>query len=228
MFEKIFCGKNMPVETFYDSSYADLFLSKAFVIKCIRANRLLPWIIKHFQLKGIIYLIRHPCAVISSQLLHHSFSENKRIFDHDQEFVEQNLPDLVPFLKALNTEEEWRAVMWSLDQYVPLKYAKRHDYMLLSYEKVVMDGLSELQRICSFLQLPMSDKSIGQLRVPSREAMGWSANHLTASVEERLLGWKYRLDKNQIERILAVVEAFGIQGFSDEVVPDVDSIKVAT
>jgi hypothetical protein len=228
VFEDIFCGKNMPLETFRDSSYADLLLSEALLIKCIRANRLLPWIIAHFRLKGTIYLIRHPCAVVSSQLLHSSFPDNRRIPDYDQHFVEENIPTLVPFLKRLNREEEWRAVTWSLDQYVPLRYSKPRDYILLSYEELVMDDVRELRRVLSLLHLPMSDKSISQLKVPSREAMAWSANHKRGSVEERVSGWKHCLDRAQIKRVLDVVKTFGIEGFSDDPFPDVDSIKVAT
>lgn len=38
------------------------------LVKVVRGNRLLPWIVKRFELRGIYMIIRHPCATILSQL----------------------------------------------------------------------------------------------------------------------------------------------------------------
>ena len=43
-----------------------LFADKV-LVKFIRANRILPWILNNFELRGSILIIRHPCATIASQ-----------------------------------------------------------------------------------------------------------------------------------------------------------------
>ena len=47
--------------------YKRLKVSKI-IVKFIRANRLLPWIANNFELRGIYFIIRHPCGTIASQL----------------------------------------------------------------------------------------------------------------------------------------------------------------
>jgi len=47
--------------------YRRLF-AKKILVKFVRANRLLPWITRNFNVKKIYLIIRHPCATISSQI----------------------------------------------------------------------------------------------------------------------------------------------------------------
>lgn len=92
----ILSGKNLNPGMLRDNSLMQLLLSKRLVIKSVRANRLLPWIDQHYQLRGIVLIIRHPCAVVASQMAHPLFPQVHNIPDWDLYYVEHNLPHLIP------------------------------------------------------------------------------------------------------------------------------------
>jgi len=47
------------------------------VIKSTNMNRMLPWIVKNFQLRATFFIIRHPCATIASQIKSEDNPERK-------------------------------------------------------------------------------------------------------------------------------------------------------
>jgi hypothetical protein len=66
--KRVFEGKMINDWTAREMSFRKARKSKRMIIKFVRANRLLPWICRRFRIPAPILLLRHPCAVISSQL----------------------------------------------------------------------------------------------------------------------------------------------------------------
>lgn len=225
VFEDLFRGKGITVKLLYRNG-RKVASCRGLVIKAVRANRLLPWLARRFALQGMILLIRHPCAVVSSQMAHAQMGLWDRVQDFDREYLERRLPHLLPFAARLKTEEEFRALTWSLDQHAPLAASDSAGWTRVSYEVLVAEGGAELRRLCSALGMRVSPEAVTMLAENSWQAQGFSADHTRASVEERLGVWKRRLDGDQVARILAVVEACGIRGFSDELMPVWDRIGI--
>ena len=92
----------------------------------------------------------------------------------------------------------------------------------------MLEGENEVKRICSGLNFSKIDESLNHLAVRSLTTRNWSANHSQASAEERLGNWRNTLDKEEAKRVLSVVDAFGILGYTDDIIPDFDKIGVAT
>lgn len=69
--EKVLSGnivsKN-PYLRMYPKYIIHRLLSNKIIVKFVQVNRLLPWIQEKFNVRGTIFVIRHSCAVISSQL----------------------------------------------------------------------------------------------------------------------------------------------------------------
>ena len=65
-----------------------------------------------------------------------------------------------------------------------------------------------------------------ELNTASREAHAWSAQHGKDGTALRLGAWNQRLDQGQVKAILDVVEKVGITGFSDQLIPDYDSLRL--
>lgn len=62
-------GYVRPSRDFFGLFPTPLLLKKCkLIVKCVRANRMLAWITNQFPIQGAILLIRHPCAVVSSQV----------------------------------------------------------------------------------------------------------------------------------------------------------------
>lgn len=216
---RILRGKGVSAKLVYRNGIK-LLSGKRLVVKTARVNRLLPWLVRRVDVGGLVYLVRHPCATISSQMAHPRFRHFQRIWEDDLLYLERKLPHLVGYAKTLRTEEELRAVTWALDQHAPLTAPRANGCLLVSYEKLVLAGAAELRRVFSRLRLGAPEKAVEQLRMNSWQARGDSADHARASVEERLETWRRRLTQDQVERILRVVQTIGIRGFGPESCPD--------
>jgi hypothetical protein len=141
--------------------------------------------------------------------------------------VFENFPHLAHYIEDFRTEEEILAVQWCCEHYVPLKHTKGGSWVEVFYEQLILSGPDELKRIYFLLGLSDPEKAIGRLKLKSMTTRSWSADHNRVSAEERLGNWKHKLDKRQVSRILSVVEAFDISGFSDDVIPDFDNIRAS-
>ena len=219
-FEKLLRGRPLFHGWLTDDSLADALRARRLLLKCIRANRLLPWLARNFEMRGILLLVRHPCAVVSSAMMHPGFKPPAGVSELDRAYVEARAPGRAALLDSLGTEAELRALTWALDQHVAFGALREKRVTLLSYEKLLLDGAAEIERVFAALRLPMPAGAAARLDRPSREAHAWSAAHGRASAEERLGGWRKRLTGEQVRRVLAVAGAFGIEGFSEEAVPD--------
>lgn len=222
---RLFRGRGIPPGVLRDNDWATLLRYRRILIKSVRANRLLPWIAHRFGLGGMVHLVRHPCAVVASQIAHPAFPAHG-VTDFDRRYVDRHLPHLRSRLDGLRHEDEIRALTWALDQHVPMASSLRNRWLVLPYERLVTDGEEELERALAHLALRPTAEARARLRRSSREAHAWSADHTRADLGERLGGWRRRLSPEQIRRVLDVVEAVGLRGWSEDLVPDADDLGV--
>lgn len=223
VFSRVFQGKGITLKLLYRNG-RKLRSARGLVVKAIRANRMLPWLSRHFAIRGMLFIIRHPCAVVSSQMAHPDMGVWDHLRDFDRFYLERKLPHLIPIAERFRTEEEFRALTWCLDQHAPLASALAAGWTRISYEQLVIEGEKELQRLFTSVGMTIPPEALPLLSANSWEVKGYSVDHKQASVEERLGVWKKRLSPDQIARILAVVEACGIRGFSADAMPAVDEI----
>ena len=227
LFGKLFEGKAIHPHAFTQNPLMDFLRCSSLVIKSVNTNKLMPWLSVNFKLRGMILIIRHPCAVVAS-LKKHLPKPLKEVSQTHQQYVEQNLPHLYNFVKGLKTQEEIHAAGWCCEHHPPLKYRRNDNWIQVSYEKLVLDGENELKRICAGLNFSKIDESLNHLAVRSLTTRNWSVDHTRASEEQRLGNWRNTLDKEATKRVLSIVDAFGIQGYNDNNVPDFDKIGVIT
>ncbi|MFN2432452.1 MAG: sulfotransferase [Gemmatimonadota bacterium] len=202
---------------------------RGLVLKEIRANRLLPWIAGQFPDLRLAYVLRHPCAVISSQLVHPRIGRRRadELSEDDQRYLDLRLPHLLPWAASLRTPEELRTLTWALDQHAPLSSPLRAAWLQVSYEQLILREQAAFRELFEALRLPSSPEREGRIRRSSWQAQTYSADHSRASPEDRLGLWRGRLDAGRVRRILDVVRTCGIRGFGEDPVPDFDAIGVA-
>jgi hypothetical protein len=238
---KVFTGKifSSNTEQFVISDLKSMFYSifaNKIIVKEVRINRLLPWIIKRYQLKGTILILRHPCAVICSQLktgytaYHptHSLYENI-IPSNENIFQEATAVDgldqnLLNKIKRLNTPEELLAATWCLDTYVPLHASQPHPWMTVIYEKLFKQGEKEITEIFNFIgQNKIPSSILVRIKHPSRVTNKSEWNTLQ-STNQQLNKWKHTLTGHQITRILKVVSDFGLDFYTEDPEPDYERL----
>lgn len=202
----------MPSQNF---SYTKFLFMKGYIVKFINASMLLPWLTKQFDLKAI-YMIRHPCAIISSQLLHGSWDHLTK----DRITIPPKLFSTYPHMQAvfeeISTIEEILAFEWAIQQYVPLN-TKEPNWLFVSYEKLVMDGKNELERIFNYIDKPIPKKAFDQLHIASAMA----SKDPSFQKKNPLASWQSNLTKTQISNILKVTQGIGINMYSENLEPDI-------
>jgi len=209
------------------------WFAKKLIIKFVRANRLLPWLAEKFHIRGIFFIIRHPCAVVASQLKTGFYAYFKDTPPYKQ--VKPTLNDvineatnidvldkkIIDKMKRYKTEEEVLTAIWCLDNYVPINHPKPHPWTTVIYEKLIKDE-NEVVRLFKILGEKNIPKSaIENLKEPSIMTLGRD-HEMILKTEKQLSKWKKALTNKQIERVLKVVKDFDLDFYTEDIEPDYD------
>jgi len=197
------------------------------VVKSTRCLRILPWLHKHFDLRGTVILIRHPCAVISSMLESGGWGyerlEERGISPFNQAVGSQAPESVVDEfreeIEAADTNPQILAHMWALDYHLALRYHKRtggeHTH-LVRYEDLVIQGEQTVGNMCSYLDTVPNSKMLDYLDRPSRTAAG---DVSTKNASAQLRKWKDHLDDQTIKNILSIVKKYEVEMYDTGVMP---------
>lgn len=195
-------------------------------IKLIRANLMLDWMAKCFDI-DILFVLRHPCAVIESKMRLDQAARDTGLIDNEGDWdpyiqLEQYMGDerfkqdfISPYLDGVHslelTQVEANAVIWCLENGPVLRKGQGPKRCLACYETMVERGDEEWRRIGDELDISgIVDQSL--LAVPSQQA---SQDFRGAdSVTAKLCRWQDRLDPQDKERIEYVLQLFGIDIYS--------------
>ncbi len=202
------------------------------LVKFIRANRLLPWILNNFKLKANILIIRHPCSTISSQIKtgitgynikkrcipHKVILKLETILNEAQDIVDD---DILKELKKIKSGVGILAATWALDQYVPLIHKKKLDFTIVNYESLVLNPNEEIANILKITGYEdLHNKIISNINKPSK-----TSKNLKRSKEKQLSKWVSFLSKKQVKEIFDVINLFGIDFYDHNIEPDNEKIK---
>ena len=131
-------------------------------------------------------------------------------------------PWVSDIVAGIETWEEVLAATWCMDYFAPLSTPQPHPWVLVTYEKLVRHGQEEIQRIFNALELEVPESAAKRLRVPSKSVREHSP---ILAGEEPLAGWTKYLSKEQVERILHLVSAFGLDFYDDGLEPDYERVE---
>jgi hypothetical protein len=161
-----------------------------------RANLWLGWLRRQFPVVRLVWVIRHPCAVASSQLLIEGQSRlamylRRAVLVHDF---------LAPYAEAIGRAEdpfEKHVYAWCVKQLVPLRQLAGSDVHVVFYEDLVRHPEEESTRLSDLLGHPC-----GPLN--NREEL------------LRVLDvWRVHVADSQRRRASEILETFGLNGFYD-------------
>ncbi len=170
------------------------------IVKMIRSNLLLPWLANRFPVK-IVHLIRHPCAVIGSQL---------RLgwqYDLDDIYAQPLLMNdvLAPYSSWLHTAKtplEKLAALWCVENVLPLKMARHGLCRSIVYEEYLTQPANVFPGLFGALGLTPTRTT--------RHAIETSRPH-PARDPERL--WHVPLTLQEGRRVLEFVNGFDLDNY---------------
>lgn len=201
---RVFQGKVVNDWTSREMGLREACRSTTMIVKFVRANRILPWICRTFDVPPPIFLVRHPCAVVASQM-------NCAWMGTERPSAPPFLDDYPVFRSALSRTagvEENLAARWALDQLPVLLHKGPRPWLVVTYEDLVLHPTPTLARIFKMWGMDVDiDKAMRGLEKPSRVVgrLGVSGTN----------GWQEQLTQEQISRILGVVNAFGLTFYGE-------------
>nr|WP_259114065.1 sulfotransferase domain-containing protein [Salinibacter ruber] len=217
--KRVLSGRELSTRTLSRREFQPLRLLQlqGLLVKSINANMMLSWMCSQFGVKGIL-LVRHPCAVVASQLLGGGWEWADRLKVAIPVEVFEDYPHLVPIYEDLSSPEENLAFEWAVETYVP--FQQNGSWLLTTYERLVSQGREELNRIFEYLGREVPDTAIA--RIEQESASGSSFDRKNNLLSD----WKNRLDNEQIDKILGVVRRVGVKSYNSELHPDYDKMPI--
>jgi Sulfotransferase family len=200
----------------------ELPASSYFIFKFVGANLLLPWLTSLFTGR-FVYIIRHPCAVISSQL-RYKFIRNEIEKEGHQIFPEGRFHDQLvgtysDIIKRAVHNEERLAAEWALTNLIPVTHtANDIRWITVAYERLYKDPAAELDRLFSRLKIGLPPDLLANIKKNSSTALASSAESIQSG--QQLHAWKGNLSRRQIDNILGIVKEFGIDFYDESPEPD--------
>ncbi len=223
----ILSGRRLNLHTTHMCNLRQIITRRLWIVKFVRASGILNWLTRNFTIRPPIVAVRHPCAVVSSQMhrrrIHKTATENGTLSKWHQglpNFAKDFLSKYPQFESVLMRAKTWEdilAVIWCMDTYQAVTPTGQSPWIILPYEKLVVDGKNTLRTLFSHLNLPWSDEFVQGLFRPSATVVPGS--NVFKGLDP-LTGWQARLSESQIERILSVVNDFDLRFYSEEPEPN--------
>ena len=173
------------------------------LIKEVRANLLLKWLNKAFPEVPLLFLVRHPCAVVSSRI-HLGWATDTDIdsFIAQATLVEDFLSTKMDVIRSAETEAEKHAVIWCVHHLVPFKQFNSADLPVVFYENLCLQPELEVPKIFHAINQHFDNSVYEHLSIPSVTT--------TRRDAVRIDRWQEELSPKQIDGILRIVDAFGL------------------
>lgn len=188
------------------------------IIKEIRVNLALKWLHDHLPEVPILFLLRHPCAVVLSRMeLGWATDRDIEPFLSQPALVNDYLGEYLGLIRNAEMEEEKHAIIWSISNLVPLKQFMPGELKIVYYENLCTQPETELTRLFSSIGQDHGSLRLDQVTRPSQTTRMTSA---VVSGMDKIAHWKKKLTPTQIGNILHVVESFGLQHiYGDSLLP---------
>jgi hypothetical protein len=217
-FKQVLAGKNLNAWTTKFTTIPKILSADRLLIKFCRAGLLLPWLVENFQFeRKPVYMIRHPFAVVASQLKKGSWDQvptsyvlTRGRFNH---LVETHLD----FLKRLKSRAEVLLCTWCITNGYLLSHPGNNDHWVtITYEELLLNPEETLSRIYRDhwgLDLPV--QVLNGISTPSKTAL----DGVIKPVDQQLRGWRDYFTKEQIDRFQQILDHFNISLYNQSYLP---------
>jgi hypothetical protein len=193
------------------SDWTDAFNKRFFctkrLIKDIRVNLFLKWIRAHFPEMPIVFVLRHPCAVVTSRL-HLGWNDNYADFLHQTQLIQDHLEPFVKPMTQAKTPFERHMFFWCVENYVPLQQLRRGDVHVMFYEDLCVKPELELQRLSRYLGARFDEEAVRKLGIPSTQTRRRTS--AIALHEDLTASWKKQVTSEMLERAVEILALFDL------------------
>ena len=190
--------------------------TKVWIVKFVRANMLLGWMVRRFPIKPPLAIVRHPCAVVASQLRMGEKHWKNPSIDYPEFF--ENYSQFKPVKDKVKSVEEKLALIWCIENFSVFTEPKPYPWFLVTYEELVKDSVKKFTEIFEHFGHAISSEAIKKIKKDSsttvKDELSW----------HRLKSWQKYLNRDQAAAILDIVSQFGLDFYSENFEPDYERI----
>jgi hypothetical protein len=184
------------------------------MVKDVRANLMLKWICNRFPSLPVLFIIRHPCAVVASRLkLAWATDADIAPLLVQPKLVDDHLAGLLRVIEGAASAEEKHAAVWCVNNLVPLRQFGPDELTIVFYENLCADPLTEIDRIFRRLGQPYRESVFAAMRDPSMMSAGDSA---VVTGDDSIRAWRRELTPRQADAVMGIVNAFGLGHLYDD------------
>lgn len=207
--------------------FRELTLRRQLVVKFCRLNRMLHWFEERFGVRGIVFTIRHPCAVVGSMLGHPGWANWKAEIQKASPWDLSTLPEDLqahfrPLVDDIETKADALAVKWCIDNYIPLMHYSSHPWVLSPYERLMRVRQSELRRLANAMGVEAGPQVLSALDRPSSS----TRTTLGSDTEAQLTKWQTTLPAETVDRIVGFAARAGLGHlYTKDPDPDYDALN---
>jgi hypothetical protein len=157
-------------------------------VKDIRANLFLAWLHCNFPEVPLLFVMRHPCAVVLSRLqLGWWTDQDIEPFLSQPKLIDDYLADKVDIIGRAKTPEEKHAVIWCVSNLVPIKQFHGGGLQVVFYENLCTQPELEIPKIFRAIGHDYDDVIFASAKRPSYTAVRSSA---IVTGDDRLTRWQ--------------------------------------
>lgn len=173
-----------------------------FIIKEIRANLMLEWLECQDDVR-IVYLVRHPCAVIGSRMrlgVTDWGADLGEILCQSQ-LMADFLEPFRPLIEKSTSLLRRQAILWCVENLVPIRQVATRDWLAFCYEEFVWEPGPAFEQLLRSLGLePTGKTQRAKARLVSSPSPDFGA----------LQPWHAPLSEHQGEEVLEACAEFGL------------------
>jgi hypothetical protein len=187
------------------------------LIKEVRGNLLLPWLQQNFPQTPVVLLLRHPCAVVASQLrLASDWRVDLGRFLQEDELMEDHLSPFRDALQGARTPFEKHLIVWCIENLVPLRHLSPAGTHVGLYEWFVTDPETEIERLFRFLGADFDPRVLDTIGRPSPVTERGSEG----AGRRRLDGWRDVVSEAELRWAADLLGLFGLDHlYGDDTMP---------
>ncbi len=206
----------------FRNAYADAYNRCVVVhrrlVKDTRLQLALGWIRKRFVGMPMIYLMRHPCAVVNSRIQLGRDCDLARMFFSQPQLMEDHLEPFRGEMERARDDFERHVFIWCVENYVPMRQLHAGDAHLIFYENVCENPEGELQRLAAFLGAAFDERAMRNVGKASVQARKYHGGRTSAIVTGASLveAWKTYVSAERVKRAVEILRLFGLEAIYDE------------
>jgi hypothetical protein len=210
---RVLTGRIRNYWTDYDRTS---FFPARFLVKEVRANLMLGYIHDAFA-SAIVYLVRHPCAVIRSRLsAPKPWHADVRDLLRQEELVEDYLRPWLTDIERETTPIGVHAVWWAVENLVASRELSNRSHFFVTYESLCLKPERVVRDIMNWLHV---NEKPSRLHAALTEPSRMTDRDVDVSVTARLSAWKHQLPEEAQGHILGWARKLGVAFYDEEILP---------